>query len=517
MLRGLEQSKELLKQKNRRLARLYKTAQRFVDNVSHEFRTPLTVIKEYATLICDGLAGDVNDEQQRMLNIVVDRADDLNTMVDDMLDVSKVEAGMLGAWRRNCRVADVVRHVMPALALKAQVHGVKLETDVSPRLPAVYCDGEKLGRAIINLTVNGIKFSRQPGVVRLWVQDQPEAREVVVGITDNGPGIDEEQQTAIFKRFKQLDTNIRRSTKGFGLGLCIAKELIELNLGTMNMVSKVGQGSTFSLTVPWADPIEVTTRYLKQLAVQPRKSPTVSLLRAEVDEAVDDSLCNDADAFELFAAAQRSDVPRRPAAVVVAFADAGGRTGAVHGTGREVAAHGQPKSTARAVAENPLCQGRSVGRIGHRTRSWSKFAASPYWRKLMPERARILIVDDDPDIAFGTGLRLRAAGYETLAACDGREGIDCARQTHPDAILLDVRMPRLDGLDALDELKSCRDTQCIPVIMLSASMRDRRSALDHGARFFLNKPFHSSDLLEAVQMALREKSRDPGESPLENP
>ncbi len=297
LLQSLKESKELLQRKNRRLAQLYKTAQRFVDNVSHEFRTPLTVIKEYAALIGDGLAGSVNDQQARMLNVVVDRTDDLNTMVDDMLDVSKLEAGMLGVWRRNCCVADVVRHVMPGLTLKAQVHGVTLETDVSPRLPTVYCDREKLGRVIINLTVNGIKFSREPGIVRLWVRDNPAGREVIVGVTDNGPGIDEEQQSAIFERFKQLDTDIRRSTKGFGLGLCIAKELIELNLGAMNLESKIGQGSTFSLTVPWADPVEVAARYLKQLAARPHRSTTVSLLRGEVDEAVDEASCDDVDAF----------------------------------------------------------------------------------------------------------------------------------------------------------------------------------------------------------------------------
>jgi DNA-binding response OmpR family regulator len=135
----------------------------------------------------------------------------------------------------------------------------------------------------------------------------------------------------------------------------------------------------------------------------------------------------------------------------------------------------------------------------------------------MSERQRILIVDDDRDIAFGAGLRLRAAGYEILTACDGREGIDSARENRPDAILLDVRMPRLDGLRALDELKSGADTCCIPVVMLSASMRDRHSALDHGARFFLSKPFQNADLLAAVRTALREKGRAPAESPLQDP
>ena len=103
LLQEITNAKELLEKKNQRLAELYQTAHRFVDNVSHEFRMPLTVIKEFTSLIRDGLAGTVTDEQRRYLDIVGDRDDDLNLMVDDMLDVSKLEAGLLGAWRRAAR------------------------------------------------------------------------------------------------------------------------------------------------------------------------------------------------------------------------------------------------------------------------------------------------------------------------------------------------------------------------------------------------------------------------------
>ena len=104
LLGEVQVSRELLERKNKKLAKLYNQAHEFVDNVSHEFRTPLTVVKEYVSLIRDGLVGKVNDEQKRMLHVVEDRADDLNIMVDDMLDVSKLEAGMLGAWRKNNRL-----------------------------------------------------------------------------------------------------------------------------------------------------------------------------------------------------------------------------------------------------------------------------------------------------------------------------------------------------------------------------------------------------------------------------
>ena len=110
LLDELEATKVSLEKKNRRLSELYKTAHEFVDNVSHEFRTPLTVIKEFASIVRDGLAGDVTDEQREYLDIVNNRVDDLSIMVDDMLDISKLEAGILGVCRRLCRGDEIVAH-----------------------------------------------------------------------------------------------------------------------------------------------------------------------------------------------------------------------------------------------------------------------------------------------------------------------------------------------------------------------------------------------------------------------
>ncbi|HEX3656723.1 MAG TPA: response regulator [Pirellulales bacterium] len=122
----------------------------------------------------------------------------------------------------------------------------------------------------------------------------------------------------------------------------------------------------------------------------------------------------------------------------------------------------------------------------------------------MSKSQKVLIVDDDREIVMGTALRLRSAGYEAVSAFDGRGGIAAARQQHPDATILDVRMPQMDGLEMIRELKEHEDTRNIPVVMLSASLRDKRRALDAGARFFLTKPCRSADLLEAVTAAIAE-------------
>lgn len=295
--RQLATAHKLLGKKNRRLTKLNRIAQQFVDNVSHEFRTPLTVIKEFASLVKDGVVGPVSDEQKRMLTVVEDRADDMNTMVDDMLDVSALEIGLLVVHRKSCEVADILAHVRPTLERKAAVKGVQLEFDVDPLLPSVFCDPEKAGRVLINLTINAIKFCGQPGLVRVQCRREADERGVELSVTDNGHGISEENQRSIFRRFNQLGQPIRSSTKGFGLGLNIAKELVELNLGQITLESRVGGGSTFSFTLPIADPLEVLRRYLDRIEHLHYGSSEVSLIQVDVDESTTAILAQDANSF----------------------------------------------------------------------------------------------------------------------------------------------------------------------------------------------------------------------------
>ena len=297
LLGEVQASKQLLAKKNRRLARLYKTAHRFVNNVSHEFRTPLTVIKEYAALIREGVVGPVNDQQGEMLDILGDRADDLNTMVDDMLDMSKLEAGMLCTSRRNVRIAEILEHIRPNLERKALVKNVALEIRYDPALPEVYCDPEKVGRVIVNLCVNAIKFCGQPGAVRLWADVDPAAPDVIVGITDNGMGLAPDELSIIFKRFAQLKPNPRGSTKGFGLGLNIAKELVDLHFGRMRVESRPGAGSTFSFTIPQADPVHVLRRYLERIDARGESPSRIALITARLDPAVDPVVAADVDSL----------------------------------------------------------------------------------------------------------------------------------------------------------------------------------------------------------------------------
>jgi len=195
----LDQQQIALAEKNGRLGQLHKTGELFIDNVSHEFRTPLTVIKDYIALVRDGLAGYVNDEQCRMLDIAAVRADDLGQMIDDLLDISKFDAGLLGVWRRNCCVTDIIRQMQLALERKARVMGITFEVNCPDHLPQVYCDAEQVSHIVGNLVFNAFRCSADSGLVQLWAAENATDKEVVIGVTDRGPGIDDEARQLIFQ------------------------------------------------------------------------------------------------------------------------------------------------------------------------------------------------------------------------------------------------------------------------------------------------------------------------------
>jgi len=254
LLAEVKSANELLREKNDHLARVYQTAQQFVDYVSHDFRTPLTVIKEFAAIMRDGLAGQINSQQQEYLDTISDRVDDLAMMVDDMLDASKLEAGMLCCWRRETPLSEIIHQVQHTLRRKAALKNIHVAVEVPANLPAVFCDTEKISRVLMNLAVNAIKFSSESKPIRIWAQYDAEQAEIQAGVSDQGPGISPENQVQLFRRFQQLDETAQENSQGVGLGLAIAREPVHLNLGELSVDSQPGQGSTFSFTLPPANP-----------------------------------------------------------------------------------------------------------------------------------------------------------------------------------------------------------------------------------------------------------------------
>jgi len=284
--RRLQEANAHLEEQDQRLRQANSVARQFVSHISHEFRTPLTVIKECVGALRDALSDHADAEHREFPDIILHRVNDLDVMINDLLDISRLEANILRMSRRICHIEDIVHRIKPTLERKGMSNNVAFEVGLAANLPAVYCDPEKIGRVIVNLTVNALKFVDESGYVRLWARHEAGSSEVHIGVTDDGPGIASEQLAALFQRFHQLGHSTASSTKGFGLGLNIAKELVNLNFGDIHVHSLDGTGTVFYFTLPVADPSTIMSHYLRWIERMPNGNPwpEVTIVSASVDE-----------------------------------------------------------------------------------------------------------------------------------------------------------------------------------------------------------------------------------------
>lgn len=508
MLVELNSANEMLKAKNVRLAQLYDAAQQFVDNVSHEFRTPLTVIREYTSIVRDGLDGPLNAAQVEHLDHVLNRSDDLAMMIDDMLDISKLESGGLGIWRQPSRVAEMIKCVIGSLMSRAESRKIRLTSQVAQDLPQVFCDEEKAQRALINLAVNAIKFTPEGGHVEIWAHLAKGGGDMVIGVTDSGPGISPQNLEIIFQRFKQLETNLRSSTEGFGLGLNIAKELVNLNLGTMHVESDVGRGSTFSFTLPRNDSAIVFDRYASRIVAMTDALAEISFIAASIKgtpskhiaQAVDEFLQRSVRSNDLVL--ETSDqtwlivasCPAQDVAASIIRLNQGWEE-----FGRNCPGNELPILELAHAGTWPLSAG------SNRLREEFRAFLDGHVIKC-PRHGKVLVVDDDRDVSACLSLRLKLAGYEVLSAFDGEQGLASTIEHHPDAVVLDIRMPKKDGIAVLREMRSSEAMRGTPVVMLSSQIRDQHRALEAGANYFVAKPYEATTVLAAIEASINERS-----------
>jgi signal transduction histidine kinase len=219
----------------------------FLSTMSHELRTPMNAIIGYAHLLLDGLAGPLSAEQAGDVRQIAEGADRLLGLIDDLLDLSRIEAGRLELGMEAVDLAGIVGEVLDQLAPLAGRKGLALQEDPSADLPPVVADPMRLRQILLNLVGNAVKFT-EAGAVRVGTRTVPGAVEVEV--VDTGIGIAPEALPRIFEEFGQADAGTTRRYGGSGLGLTIARRLAEMQGGTIAVESTPGAGSVFTLTLP---------------------------------------------------------------------------------------------------------------------------------------------------------------------------------------------------------------------------------------------------------------------------
>jgi len=236
-----------LAEKSRQVEEASRHKSEFLANMSHELRTPLNAILGFSELIQDGIYGEVNEKVHQQLERVQANGQHLLGLINDVLDLSKIEAGQLELHTGPVALADVVRSVESTMAALALGKRLELRVELEPDLPVIEADERRIAQVLLNLVGNAIKFT-ESGKVTIEVLQSGEQLEIAV--RDSGPGIPPADQERIFAAFHQLDSSSTKRQGGTGLGLAIAQQIVELHGGRIGVESEPGRGSRFFFTLP---------------------------------------------------------------------------------------------------------------------------------------------------------------------------------------------------------------------------------------------------------------------------
>lgn len=220
----------------------------FISIVSHELKTPLTSIRGFVRLLETGRVGPINEKQRHYLDIVLQQTDSLTQLIEDLLDLSRIEAGIIEVRRERVDVQPVISGVLDRLENLAREKGVRVSMSVPEDLPPVTGDADRLAQVFTNLIHNAIKFTPSGGEV--WVEATADGETCLLKVSDTGMGISPQDLPRIFDKFYQADSSPTREQSGTGLGLSISRELVTAHGGRMWVESSRGKGTTFSFTLP---------------------------------------------------------------------------------------------------------------------------------------------------------------------------------------------------------------------------------------------------------------------------
>ncbi|MBT2407452.1 MULTISPECIES: HAMP domain-containing protein [unclassified Streptomyces] len=506
----IEEARQVLEERAEQLAVSMRYKSEFLANMSHELRTPLNSLLILAKLLADNADENLSPKQVEFAETIHGAGSDLLQLINDILDLSKVEAGKMDVSPTRIALVQLVDYVEATFRPLTAEKGLDFSVRVSPELPAtLHTDEQRLLQVLRNLLSNAVKFT-DTGAVELVIRpagaDVPQAireqlleagslREadgdlIAFSVTDTGIGIAASKMLVIFEAFKQADGTTSRKYGGTGLGLSISREIARLLGGEIHAASEPGRGSTFTLYLPL---------HPSELPPQGYAPPTPGGGRSELyrrpAEQVRPALPA-APAAPVSPPAQAQPArPVLPAAEPAGYGQGG--PAALFRRRRKSLSDLEPRT---AVPGQPSDRGSQDGWGG----AEEELTVAPRTYDFHGEK--VLIVDDDVRNVFALTSVLEQHGLAVLYAENGREGIEVLEQ-HDDVtvVLMDIMMPEMDGYATTSAIRRMPQFAGLPIIALTAKAMkgDREKAIDSGASDYVTKPVEPDYLLSVMEQWMR--------------
>jgi PAS domain S-box-containing protein len=500
----LKRFEDTLRQQNVELEAASRMKSEFVANMSHELRTPLNAILGFSELLKDGIAGEMTERQRGFVGNIFTSGKHLLSLINDILDLSKVEAGKMVLDLEPVEICSLFVNSLSIVREKAAARQIHLTLDATDELGSTLLDARKVKQIIYNLLSNAVKFSVDGGRVTLhaarvsradvgraadaWtgrtfpMADNDFGNFLEISVTDNGIGISPEGLAQLFTPFTQIDGGLSRKFEGTGLGLAMVKLLAELHGGAVAVESAVGEGSCFTVWLPLRTPdgealISANVPEAPPLSALPG-TRTALVVEDDFKAAELIRLQLEAEGFQVLHAASAEAalalVAQQPLSLITLDIMLPNMDGwELLSRLKHVPALTRiPVLIISIVADRNKGFALGAAAVMQKPISRQELYESLLDLSLFPlsqnKTLKVLVVDDDP-----TAVELIAAGIDGLAstilrAYGGREAIDLARQALPDLIVLDLMMPEVNGFDVVEALHEHPDTTRIPILVVTA-------------------------------------------------
>jgi PAS domain S-box-containing protein len=490
----------------------------FVSNVSHELRTPLTSIKSAVDLVLSGAEGPLTEPEKSMLTIVKNNSARLIKLINELLDLSKLESGKMEMNLKPTKIDQLIKATIEETSPLMVTKHIKMEMVVQPGIEDVYIDENKIKQVLVNLIGNALKFSTEGG--RITIRAADKTNEIHVSVADTGIGITKENFDKVFEKFVQVDSSTTRSAGGTGLGLAIAKSIVEAHKGRMWLESDVGKGTTFFFSLPKMkeemlkaqceslnkemSALEKTNETAAQafcvrriLVVDDDEDITMFIKESLIQQKYEVHVSNSA--MDAIKKANELQPDLITLDLMMPTMDGYFITGLLKQNPKTmdipivIVSSGIDKEKCYRLGINDFIQKPFEPNVFLETiRRVEKNMQNEILKK------KVLIVDSDPNSVSELTLAFTNRGYTVFSAYNGIQAVAITKKDKPGILVLDVELLEAGNFNIIKTIKNDSETAAIPAIIIGKTAAAKEKAMQYSANGYLIKPFTTTVLFEEI-------------------